>query len=91
MVDKGRLTAVLAVIVGLTVFSFAWSSALYLMLGFRLDAIRPWSIYQYIYAYGVSGSDANVIGTSFLIAAMLGAVGAGAMWIMRPKNYYGDA
>ena len=91
MVDKGRLTAVLAVIVGLTVFSFAWSSALYLMLGFGLDAIRPWSVYQYIYAYGVSASGANVIGTSFLIAAMLGAVGAGAMWIMRPKHYYGDA
>ena len=91
MVDKGRLTAAAAVIVAITVFSFAWSTALYLMLGFGLDAIRPWSVYQYISAYGISGSDANVIGTSFFIAAMVGAVGFGALWMMRPKNYYGDA
>ncbi len=91
MVDKGRLTAAAAVIVGFTVFSFAWSTALYLMLGFGLDAIRPWSVYQYIYAYGISGPDANVIGTSFFIAAMVGAIGAGALWMLRPKNYYGDA
>ena len=91
MVDKGRITAIVAVIVALTVFSFAWSTALYLMLGFGLDAIRPWSVYQYIYAYGVSASGANVIGTSFFIAAMVGAVGGGALWAMRPKNYYGDA
>lgn len=91
MVDKGRITAIAAVLVGITVFSFAWSTALYLMLGFGLDAIRPWSVYQYIYAYGFSGSDANLIGTSFFIAAMVGAIGAGGMWLLRPKNYYGDA
>lgn len=91
MVDKGRLSAAAAILLGVTLFSFAWSTALYLMLGFALNATRPWSIYRYIYAYGISGSDANVIGTSFFIAAMIGAIGGGAMWALRPKNYYGDA
>lgn len=91
MVDRGRLTAIAAVLLGITVFSFAWSTALYLMLGFSPDAIRPWSVYQYVYLYGVSGVDASIIGTSFLIAAIVGAVGAGALWLLRPNHYYGDA
>ena len=89
--DRGRLTAIAAALVGIAVFSFAWSTALYLMLGFSLDAIRPWSVYHYIYLYGVSDADASIIGTSFLIATIVAALGAGALWLTRPDHYYGDA
>ena len=89
MFDKGRLLAILAVTVAGAVFSLVWSAALYVMLGFSIQAVRPWSVYQYLYLYGIS--DANVVTTAFLIAAMAAAFGAGALWVLRPKHYYGDA
>ena len=89
MLDKGRLLAILAVTVAVAVFSLVWSAALYVMLGFSIGAVRPWSVYQYLYLYGIS--DANVLTTAFLIAAMAAALGAGALWVLRPKHYYGDA
>jgi len=91
MIDKGRLTFALAMVVGLAVFSFAWSTALYLMLGFSLNAIRPWSVYEYIAAYGIRGPEMTVIGTALIIAVIVGLIAAGALWLIRPKNYYGDA
>ena len=91
MIDKGRLSAVSALALGLLVFSFAWSTALYIMLGFSIDAVRPWSVYQYIAAYGVSGDDAKLLTTAFLIATIAGSVAAGALWVFRAKTYYGDA
>ncbi|RLA54426.1 MAG: hypothetical protein DRR42_01660, partial [Gammaproteobacteria bacterium] len=91
MLDRGRLIAVAAIALGLLVFSFAWSTALYVMLGFHLDAVRPWSIYEYLTYYGLTAGDANLIGTAFFIACIVGAMTAGALWLSRPKKYYGDA
>ena len=50
--DKGRLIALTAVLLGLLVFSVAWSAALYVMLGFSIESVRPWSVFEYIAAYG---------------------------------------
>lgn len=90
-VDKGRLTFIMAVVLGLLVMSFAWSAALYVMLGFTIDAVRPWSVVEFIAAYGITSNTANILGTSFLIACIVGSLAAGALWLARPKNYYGDA
>ena len=89
--DKGRLITISAILLGLLVFTFAWSTALYLMLGFSLDAVRPWSVFEYIAAYGVSGGDANLIGTAFIVATIVATLIAGALWLSRPKHTYGDA
>ena len=89
--DKGRLITISAILLGLLVFTFAWSTALYLMLGFSLDAVRPWSVFEYIAAYGVSGGDVNLIGTAFLVATIVATLVAGALWLSRPKHTYGDA
>lgn len=91
MMHRGHLIALLAVILGLLVFSFAWSTALYVMLGFSIDAVRPWSVYEYIRFYGISGGDVNLLGTSFLVASIVSALVVGALWLSRPKHYYGDA
>lgn len=91
MLDRGRLTALTAIGLGLLVFSFAWSTALYLMLGFTLDAVRPWSVFEYIRAYGISERDASMLATAFFVACIVASLVAGALWLSRPKKYYGDA
>lgn len=80
-----------AVTLGLLSLSFAWSTALYVILGFSINAVRPWSVYEFIAAYGISGSNGNVLGTSFLVACVVGSLVTGALWLARPKQYYGDA
>lgn len=89
--DKGRVTAITASLVGLLVFTFAWSTTLYIMLGFSIEAVRPWSVFEYVAAYGVGGRNASLLSTSFLIACTVAALAAGALWLAKPKNYYGDA
>lgn len=91
MPDRDRLTAVAASVLGLAVFSFVWSTALYAMLGFRLEAVRPWSVYQYMSYYGMVGGATNTVATAFLAACVVGGLAAGALWLARPKRYYGDA
>lgn len=89
--DRGRLISLSAIVLGLLVLSFTWSTALYIMLGFTIEAVRPWSVYEFMAAYGVSGSNLRLLGTSFLVACIVGSIAAGALWLARPKHYYGDA
>lgn len=89
--DKGRIITLTAVVLGLMVFSVAWSTALYIMLGFSIESVRPWSVFEYIGAYGVRGGNGNLLGTAFLFACIISFLGAGALWLARPKTYYGDA
>ena len=91
MIDRGHLTAVAAIALGLLVFSFAWSTALFVMLGFSIDSVRPWSVYQFLSYYGFTADNANLIGTAFFVACIVGTLTAGALWLSRPKKYYGDA
>ena len=55
--DRGRLISLSAIVLGLLVLSFTWSTALYIMLGFTIEAVRPWSVYEFMAAYGVSDSN----------------------------------
>lgn len=89
--DKGRVITLTAGLVGLAVFTFAWSTALYIMLGFSIEVVRPWSVFEYISAYGIGGGNLGLLGTSFLIACAVAALVAGALWLSKPKTYYGDA
>ena len=89
--DKGRAITLTASLVGILVFTFTWSTTLYVMLGFSIEAVRPWSAFEYLAAYGVGSSNARLLGTSFLMACIVAALVAGALWLSKPKNYYGDA
>ncbi|MCH8072329.1 MAG: type IV secretory system conjugative DNA transfer family protein [Proteobacteria bacterium] len=91
MFDRARLITAAAIALGVLVFSFAWSAALYVLLGFSIEAVRPWSVFQYLSYYGFNGGDANPVAIAFFVACVVGAVTGGGLWLSRPKKYYGDA
>ena len=91
MIDRARMSTLMAVLVSLLTFFFVWSTALYLLLGFSIDTVRPWSAIEFTRAYGLKGAQGSALGTSFLIALCLGLVAGVALFLSRPKHYYGDA
>ncbi len=84
-------STIVAIVLALAIFLFAWSIAFYLLLGFNINGVRPWSVVEFLLAYGIFGAHANALALSFAIALGLTlSVGLG-LYLTRPKHYYGDA
>lgn len=89
--DRSRLTTLAALILGLIVFFFAWSTAFYLLLGFDINNVRPWSIITYLYHYGFGTQHLQDMQISGGIAVVISAIVGGSIYLTRPKHYFGDA
>ncbi len=91
MLDRRHLTWAAGTLLGLTILGLAWSTALYLIIGWSLNAVRPWSVAEYIAAYGVPGPHGNALGISFAIAGAVACLLGAAYVVFRPRHYFGDA
>lgn len=89
--DRFNLNTIAAVSLGLLIFFFAWSTAFYLLIGFDINSIRPWSIIVFLYHYGFDPGYMADLQISAGIALIFSAIVAGAIYLSRPKHYFGDA
>ena len=75
----------------LLVLSFAWSTALTLLLGSSLNEMSPWAVYSFMASYGFSGRAGTLLWHSFLMAVIVsGGLAAAVLFIARP-TWYGAA
>ena len=88
VIDKlliaGGLLAVL-------ILSFAWSTALTLLLGRSLNDMPPWAVYSFMASYGFSGRAGELLLHSFMIAFAGSGVLAASMLLFSRPSWYGDA
>ena len=88
---KEKYTVLVGCLLAVCVLSFAWSTALTLLLGLSLNDMQPWAVYSFMSEYGISGRSGNLLFRSFMMAFVGSSVITVSLLLFTPPDWYGDA
>ena len=73
------------------ILSFAWSTALTLLLGRSLNDMPPWAVYSFMAEYGFSDRPGQLLLHSFMMGFAASGVLAASLLLFTRPSWYGDA
>ena len=73
------------------ILSFAWSTALTLLLGRSLNDMPPWAVYSFMAEYGFSDRAGQLLLHSFMMGFAASGVFAASLLLFTRPSWYGDA
>ena len=73
------------------ILSFAWSTALTLLLGRSLNDMPPWAVYSFMAEYGFSDRAGQLLLHSFMMGFAASGVLAASLLLFTRPSWYGDA
>ena len=73
------------------ILSFAWSTALTLLLGRSLNDMPPWAVYSFMAEYGFSDRPGELLLHSFMMGFAASGVLAASLLLFTRPSWYGDA
>ena len=91
MLSRQTLTLCFGICFVVVAVAFLWAAVFFVLMGWPLEQVRPWSIPALVWQYDMTGP--RLVN---LLASLAVALGAGAglgvlAYVHRPRHYYGDA
>ena len=75
----------------LAVLSLFWSMVLTFKLGWPIQDVQPWMVYEFIHTYGTTGRAGALLGESFVWGLLLTVASSLPIFFLRRPTWYGDA
>ena len=88
VVDK---LIIIGALLAALILSFAWSTALTLLLGRSLNDMPPWAVYSFMAEYGFSDRPGELLLHSFMMGFAASGVLAASLLLFTRPSWYGDA
>ena len=88
---KDKWIIISGIFLALVIVSFAWSTALTLLLGLSVNTMKPWAVYAFMLDYGFAGRSGTLLLNSFMMAFAGSGVFAASFLLLSRPSWYGDA